>query len=278
MSPDPNGPDPSSPDPSDQQREATLREATGYRDASRVREALRRAVPDTLREDVRFWLLDTPRVSEVYTALDPRLRGRRVSSETELVIDGFARSGNSYAMIAFVHANGPDHRVTSHLHTARVFERAAALGLPAIALIREPADVLGSTLQFSGHRTAESVLALYLDLYRRVERVLDHVVLSDFPGTTGDFGAVIRRCNERFGTSFVPYERTEEHDAEVFAMIDQATRTTNPDRFEETVGRPSGARRRSEDFLAGLTPHEQRLLAEARDLHARLVAAGGGPR
>src|SRR5690348_1788018 len=65
--------------------------------------------------------------------------GTEYRPDTDLVIEGFPGSGNSYFR-AWVHfANGWAH-VTSHQHSPAVIRRAIADGRPTIVLARDPVD------------------------------------------------------------------------------------------------------------------------------------------
>lgn len=120
-----------------------------YRRPGPARRLLRSLVSEEAREGARDRVLDTPGLFAVATMVDPRLRPRRVSRSTDLVIEGFPRSANTYALVAFEHANGTAHRVSSHLHTPESVRRAVRLRLPVVLLVRDPAEVLVSTLQYS---------------------------------------------------------------------------------------------------------------------------------
>jgi hypothetical protein len=49
----------------------------------------------------------------------------------------------------------------------------------------------------------------YARYYERVLPYKPYLVVADFDEVTQDFGAVVRRLNARFGTTFVPFEPTE---------------------------------------------------------------------
>ena len=61
--------------------------------------------------------------------------------------------------------------------------------------------------------TPDDALVEYADFYRTCWRVRDHVVVGLFDDVIADFGSVVRAVNERFGTSFQPYEPTAANQA-----------------------------------------------------------------
>ncbi len=64
--------------------------------------------------------------------------GRRfVRRDSDVVIDGFERSANTFAYFAFMAANPTAHRVGHHTHSPAQFYWAARWGVPALLLLRE---------------------------------------------------------------------------------------------------------------------------------------------
>src|SRR5688500_16542783 len=167
-------------------------------------------MPTAARHRIRMWLSSSGRLLDIYMWLDPRIRPRRVTRRSDLVIDGVARSANSYSYFALRQSNGDSLSISHNLHTPRLIERGVKFGLPTIVLIREPRAVLASAMQFDAGVSARHCIDAFNTYYRTVEPLLDRVVLADFTEVISDFGAVIRRCNARFGTDFVPYERTDD--------------------------------------------------------------------
>jgi hypothetical protein len=223
---------------------------------------------------VRIWsaLASTPVVAEIYARLDSRARPLRVTRGTDLVIDGFPRSGNTYAVAAFDYANGPGRVTLSHhFHHVRQIQRAVRFGIPVIVLIRDPREVLGSMLQFGAAYTPPLVLRAYAHFYARVLPIIDDVVVADFDDVTCNFGAVIERCNTKFGTAFQPYARTPESEQAVTQAIERIAMTDSPGEFENRVSRPSTERRSSEEIVAALRPGDQALLANAQALYNEVL-------
>jgi hypothetical protein len=236
-----------------------------------VRRLLHALFPPSVRRRVWLWLSQAGVLADAYMWLDPRVRLRRVSRSTDLVIDGMARSSNSYSYVALLYAHGDTLSIAHHLHTPRAIERGVKLGLPTIVLIREPRAVLASVIQFDEGGLPSYFLDAYLSYYRRVEPLIDRVVLADFTEVISDFGAVIDRCNERYGTSFKRYERSPEGEAWIKAKIDDiATQIVAPEDVEAKTPMPSARRRSVDDVLGDLGPDDQKALAEAEQLYARL--------
>jgi len=236
------------------------------------RRALRRTIPYELRVRARRFITETPGVSELFVRLDPRMVYTRVTAETRLVIDGFPRSANSYAHVAFLYANGTDFPLCSHRHSHQSIRSGVKRGLPTIVLIREPGPAIASTLQHTPDTRPATAIDLYRTFYEGVLPVLDRVLVVTFEAATGEFGDVIRRCNAKFGTDFVPYERTEEAEAAVARMIERTTAFAfGSDGHEQRVPRPSAHRAPADEIIAQLAPEERRSLDELDALYRHLV-------
>lgn len=242
-----------------------------------AKSAVRRLLPQHVRRRIWSDVVDRPLLSRAYYFLDPEMRDLRLTRRTALLIDGYMRSANTYAVFAFRHSNGPAVGLAHHLHRPIVFRRAIALGVPALLTIRQPLGVMASMVQFAPENSITDVLHTYRLFYQELEPVLDDLVVADFAEITADFGAVVRRLNERFGTSFVPYLKTEANDRAVFSEVERfSARYFGQDRFETKVSRPSAQRVDSGEYLSRLGGVQRELLERATETYDRIVSRGGG--
>jgi hypothetical protein len=215
--------------------------------------------------------VNAPVAAPLYARLDVAMRVSYPHAGTELVLDGFPRSGNSYARVAFDHANEDKVVVASHSHSYRVVEVAVARGIPAIVLIRSPRAAVASAVQYLDGVPVGAALRYWIRYYERIERVLDRVVLADFADVTGDFGAVVRRCNERFGTSFAVYEAKPAAERAVAEGVRlSALARVDAQHLDRVVGLPSDARRSPDEVLRELGEHDRVLLERAESVYRRL--------
>jgi hypothetical protein len=105
---------------------------------------------------------------------------------------------------------------------------------------------------------------MYESFYGAILPICQRVLVATFDEVTSDFGHVIVRCNDRFGSSFAPYDRTPQAEATVADMIDSDA--LSQFQFEElprVVGHPSPSRFAERNLLAQL---DQVLLAKLGDL------------
>jgi hypothetical protein len=217
----------------------------------------------------------------VYYGLYRLLRTRKdlaraVTPDTQLVIEGFPRSGNSFARRAFIMAqNDPQikNHIAHHLHVPAQVVRAARWRIPTLVLIRRPRDAVLS-LAIRDPISVDQALRYYLSFYETVEKYRDAYVLGLFEEVTEDFGQVIKRINERFGTAFSLFRHDEDNVSKVFAdMETHARKKYGETLWERKVQRPSAVRERMKDEIEYdlENPKRKKLIAGAEAVYNRLT-------
>ena len=186
----------------------------------------------------------------VYFSLYRLLRqdaSRIVTPDTQLVIEGFPRSGNSFARRAFVMAQNESFdttRIAHHMHVPAQVVRAAQWQIPTLVLIRRPRDAVLSFAVWDPI-SVDQALRYYLSFYETVEKYRDACVLGPFEEVTEDFGQVIKRINDRFGTTFSLFSHDEHNIGKVFTDMDTFAREKYGEtRWERKVHHPSAVKER----------------------------------
>ena len=142
-----------------------------------------------------------------------------ISSRTELVIDGYFRSANTFAVWAFQLSQDRPVRLAHHLHAPAQLITAARAGIPALLLLREPEGAILSELLYDSVALPDALVA-YSRFYTCLLPYLDSFVVGEFEQVTHDFAAVVRRLNERFGTRFSQFHHCAENAQECFALME----------------------------------------------------------
>jgi len=203
-----------------------------------------------------------------------RDRSRMVTPETQLVIEGFPRSGNSFARVAFVQAQSERVRIAHGLHVPAQVIRAARWRIPTLVLIRRPRDAVLS-FAIRDPISVDQALKYYLSFYETIEGYRDAYVLGLFEEVTEDYGRVIERINERFGTTYAPFRHDEENVGRVFARMEKNSRKRYGEaRWETKVSAPSDLKERMKREIGHELedPGRKRLIAEAEAVYDRLVS------
>jgi len=205
----------------------------------------------------------------------PNLALRR---DTDVVIEGFPKSANSFVTHAFRMPQDRPLKITHHTHAAGVVITACRRRIPAHVLIRQPLDAASRIALVRPHISLRLLLRGWISFYRPLLPWQGRFAVGSFEEVTNDLGAVMTAMNERLGTRFVPFEHTPENEQEAFRAMedDWATRIDPTELSHElNVGRPSPDRDAlTEDILAKLrsVPYEP-LRTEASYLYSQI--AGG---
>ena len=156
-----------------------------------------------LTEHPRLYL---PLARRRYPGPSPRV----LDDGTQVVIDGYTRSASTFAVYAFQVAQPEPVRLAHHLHAPAQLIEAARRGLPAILVIREPRGaVLSQVVREPGVDLLDALWA-YSRFHESLDAYRDAFVVADFDQVTRDFGGIVRRLNEKHGTSYAAFDGGED--------------------------------------------------------------------
>lgn len=209
-----------------------------------------------------------------------RYRSVAIRRSTELVIEGFPRSANTFAVAAFAVAQGTSVEalhIARHSHAPAQVARATQRGLPTILLIRKPEDAVISLVQ--RERVSLPVaLDSYIAFHRAVAPYAEHTVIASFDEVTSDFGSVIRRLNRRYGTRYREFTPIPANVEMALRLVEDMERLhAGGPVLESRVARPSGARDLEKPRLrCALTSGSFKAqLERASDLYSQFAAHAG---
>ncbi|HEX9123962.1 MAG TPA: hypothetical protein VF984_11520 [Actinomycetota bacterium] len=236
------------------------------------------------KDAVRRGLFEAKTVIAKYPALALPIARRRhgipVDDRTGIVIEGFPRTGTSFAVAAFDLAQGGTVPIACHVHAPAQILEGVRRGLPTLAIAREPEDTILSFMIRNPHIGAPLALRGYLRFHEPLLRHRSRFVVGTFVQVTEDFGSVTRRVNERFGTDFSVFEHTEENVRRCFEAIegDYRKRLPEGEALEREVARPSEWRRaRKEELRAAYrSPGAARLRRRAERVFEAFADAAPG--
>jgi hypothetical protein len=200
-------------------------------------------------------------------------QARVVTPDTQLVIEGFPRSANTFARVAFNAAQSGRVRIAHGLHVPAQVVRAAQLRIPTLVLIRKPKDAVLS-FAIRDPITVDQALRYYISFYETSEKYRDAYVLGLFEEVTEDFGEVIRRINNRFKTTFAPFTHDERNVDGVFARIEKNSRKRFGEMsMENRASRPFASReklKREVEYELE-NPKRKDLISRADSVYERLA-------
>ncbi len=205
----------------------------------------------------------------------PSRRNLLVMKDTEIVIEGYPRSANTFAVAAFLLAQERPVKIAHHLHVPAQVIQAVRWSIPTVVLIRGPQDAVLSLMVREPRLSAEQALKDYIIFYRTISPYRSGFIVVPFDKAINSFGQVIAQINERFGTNFKPFEHTDETIKKVFALVEEMDKMDRKrdNVTETTVARPSAIReklkmsRRQELDQPGITE----LLQEAYQVYEMML-------
>ncbi|MDX6767099.1 MAG: hypothetical protein SFU85_09935 [Candidatus Methylacidiphilales bacterium] len=148
-----------------------------------------------------------------------------VHEDTELLIEGYPRSGNSFAEAAFRLAQPEPVGLAHHTHAAAQVLAAAKWNVPTLLLIREPLDAARSLMMHHPALfTPAKCLKEYIVFHEAILPIRSKYLLARFETVTRDFGQVMVALNATFGTQFEIFEHSKENEKAAFALLNQLSR------------------------------------------------------
>lgn len=211
-----------------------------------------RLAPNSMLQSLRRSVRRSPRCNQLFRYVMPLYRILAVTEETQVVIEGFPRCANTFAVVAFNLGQRNQVRIAHHLHSVAQLRRGLELNIPTLVILREPHDAILSLAIRKGHDDVRWACEEYVDFHQGALELGDKLVFADFTEVTCDFGAIIRRLNRLTGSRFGEFEHTEANVAKCFELADQIEkRDSGGEGVREThVSRPSDARQERKSLLA----------------------------
>lgn len=130
--------------------------------------------------------------------------GERLDARTDLVVEGFPRSSNSLTVALLASAHPSGIRIAHHVHAPGHVIEAVRRRLPTLVLVREPGEAVVELVLLKPQLTVRQVLRGWVRFHAPLEPYRRDFLVASASEVPEGLGDVIRRMNERFGTSFSP--------------------------------------------------------------------------
>ncbi|MGB5024325.1 MAG: hypothetical protein WBO44_03200, partial [Saprospiraceae bacterium] len=175
----------------------------------------------------------------IYTTISRILTGRNcyTTKKTDIVIDGYPRSGNTYATYAFIAVQKSNFNVANHIQKKSQFLLAEKYGIPAILLIRQPLETISSLLIRQPQYDPETLLEGYYFLYSGLKNHNSYIV-APFDKLINNYGSIIQKVNDKYGTNFDLYEKTNENEEKVKQIVQTQDELKNASDYAQRVAYP----------------------------------------
>ena len=154
--------------------------------------------------------------------------GRKIiTKHSDIVIEGYPRSANSFSVKAFKFDNGEGYKIATHLHAYPQVIVGVKYNVPTLLLIRNPFDcvvsymaLLAQTIGIEKIKKGYNIKWLlhdYVLFYKKLLPYKDKIVVGVFSDVLTDYGKVIEVVNKKFQTNFELFEHTQENVDKVFS-------------------------------------------------------------
>jgi hypothetical protein len=211
------------------------------------------------------------RLPRVYLRVARRRTPRRdaVGDATDVLIEGFPRSGNSF-LVAWLRRANPDLQIASHMHSIAHVRAALRRDVPVVVVIRPPEAALASWSVYNPRGAVDVQIERYRRFHEGLAEVADHVLISPFEVTTESPTTVVHALEAPLRRSLV--DEPPGGMDEVFDEVDRRSVAYGSGHDERRLGRPTESRRAETAVVRRwLRDHRHGEMARLGELHDRLA-------
>lgn len=145
-------------------------------------------------------------------------------SETQVCIEGFPRSGNTFLYTAF-HRWNRAAAVSHHTHLSSSVVEAVKKRIPTIVLIRHPEDAVASAIAWDGLLSVNFALLSYIIFYTVLWKYRHSFVVVEFGQAIDRTGDCIQALNMQFGSQFAVRVMDDEERSRIVNQIQKSDQT-----------------------------------------------------
>ncbi|MBT31545.1 MAG: hypothetical protein CMO01_17970 [Thalassobius sp.] len=151
-----------------------------------------------------------------------------INKDTDIVIEGFPRCANSFAVQAFKLAQQEQkYKIATHMHSPAQIIMAVKYKKPVIVMVRRPEDCIVSLralmIQYNSSLKSEIISAsfnpiikYYINFYKKLIPYKSDIVISDFGDTISNFGDILTAVNLKYDKKFCIYNNSENEKEYIF--------------------------------------------------------------
>lgn len=167
-----------------------------------------------------------------------------VSRDSDIVIEGYPRSANTFAQVAFQMAQDERRKIAHHVHGPAQVTLGLKWQIPTLVIIRNPLDAIASLLVRYPFLNPSYAFRNYYLFYRSMEHHLSEIVFATFEEVVTQYDHTIDHVNRKFGMNFGLFDHTRENVDKCYALIDQLDMKENggTTAHDRSVARPSTER------------------------------------
>lgn len=169
-----------------------------------------------------------------------------ITPETQIVLDGFPRSGNSYLFALMAVTQSSELKMAHHLHSVAHIKESVRRRLPTVVIARDPREAVLSYLAFDSKVPLEDSLLDWISFYSQVLKLnTSAYVVAEFGEFIKDANPLIHKINQVFGLSLSGIKQEihgkaakvylEQHSQKLYSMSHQSQPSRERNEFKETI-------------------------------------------
>ena len=198
------------------------------------------------------------------------------TADTELLLEGYCRSGISFLAEAFLWAQEKQVNVSWNNHAPAGVKLAVKLSKPVVISIRQPTEVAVSQYIKRPDLSFEDILRGFIRYYRCLEPYKGACVVVTIEQIRADIGTIIGQVNQKYATSFTLFEHTSENEKAVYEVMKGKIKAekTNMGGKEHDTGFPTQSRLSKRPPLeeAIRSPEFESIVQEAEEAYRRFLS------
>jgi len=191
------------------------------------------------------------------------------TSDVDICIEGYPRSGNTYFVSTFL---GWNRGLTGshHTHLAGSAKYVLKRDIPTVILIRRPEDAVSSVLVWDGLLSTTIALASYIHFYQTLWKYREKFLVLLFEYVTKRPDICVQNINQRFNRRFSSMAFSTELDEEIRARLEKADLHYNREGVNASLPNPDKSqlkKRYTKRVLSSpLYPYAERLFLNYSNL------------
>ena len=228
----------------------------------------------SLRRSVNSFIRVRPSLFLPVMRMRPKFKDLVVNKDTEIIIEGYPRSANTFAVAAFEYSQDRKACIARHTHAPAQIMQAARCSIPVILLIRNPEDAVVSLVIRDQTMTLTKALKMYIWYHEAILNYVDKCVVADFSKVVNDFSLIIDQVNKKYNKSYKLFEHDKTTEENIFKLVEDMEKADSGGVLREShVARPSESRKEIKDALLNelSAPDNERLLKQCESLYKKIL-------
>jgi len=206
----------------------------------------------SLKDQIKSYTIACAKSSALAWPIFQKVRGKTsgkfCSSNTDLCVEGFESSANTYTFEVFRHLD-KSLNIGHHTHAVAGLKLAMRYEVPTLILFRDPCEAIPSVVTRFRPSVCEATLN-YIYFYEYVLQVVDYVILARFDEITENIGSVIRRVDQHTALDFETYDIQDISESARMYIQEWTQQKGRPDSISLPLNRREQAKQEVRERLA----------------------------